>query len=65
MYNTNLHFYNRTTHNENIKSDSNKQISPAHLGQISEVAPLMFQEIDFKQTLKHFGRKTAHSSGVF
>ena len=58
MYNTNLHFNTRTTHDENIKSDSNKQISPNHLGQISEVAPLMFQEIDIEQTLKHFGRKT-------
>ena len=48
MYDTSIHFSTRTTHDENIKSDSNKQISPTHLGQISEVAPLMFQEIGRK-----------------
>ena len=37
---------------------SNKQISPSHWGQILEAAPLMFQKINTKQTLKHFGWKT-------
>ena len=58
MYGTNAHLYTKTTHNANIIFDSNKHISPTNSGQISEVVPLKFQEIDQEQSHEHFGGKT-------